>query len=1400
MRPLALLSLIVSLCPAVLSADYTWKAPATSANWQTTSNWSPSSVPGAASTNYADTIYYTTALSPSQGDFGSSGIGTLGTGGRYLNGIVVQGTSALNNGKGQFYILNSYSGVYLRVHSGGITITNPSSGNPADFGCAQLRLAADQSWSIDAGRILFLGSNTIDSGSLTIEGAAPRVVTLKGDGEVVLGNALQVSNIDTGIQFVFAEAGKNPAFNMGGKAITNAMTIAHAGTLSGAANYAGKLTMLEGTTLTLPNTSIKVGEEWDIGDDTGIILYSSTLDVSSHRITSPDITASGNSGIKGNNPAGPLELKDNTYFVVEDRNLALNQFSSIGSNVTIELKNSTFDMSTTPPDVNLVISGECSLSGSGIFNGNITINDGGSLDIQGDIVIRETNLVLSNLHISSIDGTSQPGAVDPLPGNFGIQSINIVFDSSLIRKLGKLEGEHTYTINLRPGATRLELVNMPDIVKDYSYNQATGILTLKTDVPPIPPLPPVTGSRPNIIFVLVDDMGWGDLGINWTNRERNGRDVDRANSFATPTLDQFAREGVQLRRHYTAAPVCAPARASLMLGVHQGHSRTVRNNSFDEPIENSHTLASVLKKAGYSTAAVGKWGIGGDNTNAPAAPQKRGFEFFYGIMDHISGHYHYLGNNRDIFEYDGNEASPQMRNVKDTVKDTAYSTDLFTGRAKRWIMDQQARTPEKPFFMYLAYTAPHASLVLPNCPYPEGGGRNGGVQWKESGSVNTEDIPPTPGGSAPQRDGYLHPDNAGFGTAAARRHSSMIRRVDDALADIIQLLKDLEIDENTLIVFTSDNGPHNEGGSGESFEGRPAQNPAFFKSYGMMDGIKRDCWEAGIRVPTIVRWPAYVPEGGISFHACQFHDWMATFAAAAGVPVPARSDGVSLLPTLVDRPEYQRESNIYIEYDYGSNGSNYADFLPSHRSTSRRQQQVVFLNGYKGVRSDTTSINTDFKIFDTENDPQESTDLAPSMTQLHLEMKARSARVRREGVNTNRPYGKDLIPAVTPSNPTVTGLKWKTYHQSFDWVPDFRQLGIPDETGTSPGLNPQVSTAVHKGIEMSGYLEIPEDGEYEFYLQTDANEGSKAFVHLHDMQLIDADFTYVSGSEADSSTTIGTTYSNAAKSKMYLKVGKHPIRIGYIGSSSDAALSMSWKGPNISKEVIPGEQFSYEPELMAQPSSITLDRKSAPVQTATVIAESDWVASSQADWIKLVNSSGTGNGTLSFSWALNLTSLPRTGYIDIDSNGQRVSIKVTQQSMLMPYHEWSEEYFGSDHGNPGTGMKDSYSKDGHDNLLKYALGLDPKKAYGSLGIPEIIEKDGSDYLRLTYPFNMLASDIEYRGEASDDLKTWDGNIPVQFDYDQKKLYIDDTRPVIREGGKKRFLRLKVSEAPAPDGE
>lgn len=421
---------------------------------------------------------------------------------------------------------------------------------------------------------------------------------------------------------------------------------------------------------------------------------------------------------------------------------------------------------------------------------------------------------------------------------------------------------------------------------------------------------PTKPAKPNIIFILVDDMGWGDVGAFWQQQRMKANDRSEPWQF-TPAIDAIAQNGAMLTHHYCAAPVCAPSRASIMLGVSQGHSN-IRNNQFDKELQDTYTMSSVLRQAGYSTSLVGKWGMQGANAegpNWPAHPLNRGFDYSYAYMRHIDGHEHYPVEGI----YRGKKEVWENRTEVSAGLAKSFTTDLWTAKAKE-VIKQQANK-DKPFFMYLAYDVPHAVLELPTQAYPKGGGLKGGLQWlgKSGNMINTASGTP---------DSYFHPDYAKAtwdhdknpATAEVpwpdvyKRYATLCRRIDDGVGDIMQLLKDLKIDQNTLVVFTSDNGPSIESYLKENYE------PVFFNSFGPFDGIKRDVWEGGVRMPTLVQWSGTIPANQVLTQPSALYDWLATFADAAQTPAPARTDGVSLLPSLTGKGT-QKPSLVYIEYE-----------------------------------------------------------------------------------------------------------------------------------------------------------------------------------------------------------------------------------------------------------------------------------------------------------------------------------------------------------------------------------------------------------------------------------------------------------------------------------------------------
>ncbi len=730
----------------------------------------------------------------------------------------------------------------------------------------------------------------------------------------------------------------------------------------------------------------------------------------------------------------------------------------------------------------------------------------------------------------------------------------------------------------------------------------------------------LAAEKPNILLVLVDDMGWGDLNINVPATCADG--TVRPPAISTPSLAQMAQKGVQLRRHYTAAPVCAPARASLFSGVHQGHAEVIRNNSFDAALENSHTLASVLREAGYATALIGKWGIGGGMesggtpTTAAAWPTLRGFDYFFGYNNHLAGHRHYAKEESNADPETGMNAVWDGDTVITPGLDTCYSTDLFTARGKKWITDHVKANPEKPFFLALTLIAPHARLAIPSAPYPSGGGLKGGVQWlgKPGRMINT---------ATGKWDSYIHPqyrNNAAwkayadkrFGGGAqgavtsAQRHATMITRVDEAMGDLLQLLKDLSIDKNTFVVFTSDNGPHDEPGAVYGFKDHPApaQNPAFFRSYGPMDGIKRDLWEGGLRVPCLVYAPGYIKENYNSDFPSQFHDWMATFADLAGMPKPMRCDGVSLLPTLQGNDAAQKDGIVYSEYSFGGGMAQYQDYAENKRGRGRGEQQAIVFRAedgryLKAIRTNIRSAEDDFEVYDVAADSHETTNIADQFPGIQEKLKAAVLHSRRaydytrdpqagrrnNGCGGFRHYDMALVPADEPCN-TQPGLKMRRVNATCPWVPEFDTLPGAAQAATSVVADPAaVELPAGSITEFTGYIEVPQQGHHwHFYLTLSDVPGTKAYIKMHDFQLVDADFNYTPGSTVNESAAINTDEAIASKTGwkgIPLKAGKHAITITVVqGAAAPGKLKLEWnRGPQGGTQTpvttVPAESYSH---------------------------------------------------------------------------------------------------------------------------------------------------------------------------------------------------------------------------------
>ncbi len=453
------------------------------------------------------------------------------------------------------------------------------------------------------------------------------------------------------------------------------------------------------------------------------------------------------------------------------------------------------------------------------------------------------------------------------------------------------------------------------------------------------------GTRPpNIILILADDLGYGEVGAY-------GQQTIR-----TPSLDRLAREGLRMTDHYSGSPVCAPSRSVLLTGLHSGRTYIRDNDEMgfrgdvwrDPALEGQRplpagtpTIASMLKRAGYATAAIGKWGLGGPGSSGE--PGGLGFDLFFGFLCQRVAHNHYPAalwrnstrvplNNPGIYPH---EKFPADRHPNDPASyarygGTQYALDLMGDEARAFIRANRTT----PFFLYFAPTVPHASLQVPEDSLAEYLGR-------------IED--------APYRgeQGYL-PHRARHAAYAA-----MVTRLDREVGRLTALIDELGLTRDTLFVFTSDNGPTFNGGT----------DSAFFRSAGPFRGLKTMLYEGGIRVPMIARWPGRIPAGTVSAHVSSFDDLAPTLAAVAGAAGLPSTTGTSMLPVFEGRVAAQRPRD-YLYWEF-------------------QGKQAVRLGTWKGIRTAATGA---FELYDLARDVAESA----NVTAAHPDIVARIERVMTE--------------------------------------------------------------------------------------------------------------------------------------------------------------------------------------------------------------------------------------------------------------------------------------------------------------------------------------------------------------------------------------------------------------------
>lgn len=436
----------------------------------------------------------------------------------------------------------------------------------------------------------------------------------------------------------------------------------------------------------------------------------------------------------------------------------------------------------------------------------------------------------------------------------------------------------------------------------------------------------------NVIYILADDLGYGDLGCY-------GQQL-----IKTPNIDRMAQNGMLFTQHYAGCTVSAPSRASLMTGLHTGHTQIRGNEEIDpegqHPMTvNTYTIGRLMKSAGYATGIFGKWGLGFPGSGSE--PCDMGFDEFYGYNCQRQAHSYYpdhLWHNKERVVLKENENEGRK----------IYSQDLVHQNALQFIKDNK----DKPFFALLTYTLPHAELNLPHDSIYK---------------MYENQFPEKPYNPL---NGY-HPSEKPKASFAA-----MVTRLDFYVGQVIEELKALGLDKNTLVIFTSDNGPHREGGA----------DPDFFKSYGPFKGTKRAVYEGGIRTPMIAWMPGKVQAGAKNDHVSAFWDIMPTLAELTKTKLPIKSDGISMLPSLLSKKGQKEHKFLYWEF---------------HEEGGR---QAVRQGNWKGVRQKIAGGKPTFELYDLSKDIHEDHDISAQNPKKAKELQELMDKSRTESQLFN--FGK----------------------------------------------------------------------------------------------------------------------------------------------------------------------------------------------------------------------------------------------------------------------------------------------------------------------------------------------------------------------------------------------------------
>lgn len=428
--------------------------------------------------------------------------------------------------------------------------------------------------------------------------------------------------------------------------------------------------------------------------------------------------------------------------------------------------------------------------------------------------------------------------------------------------------------------------------------------------------------RPNLIWIMADDLGYGDLGC-YGQKE-----------IPTPNLDRMAAEGMRFTQFYAGATVCAPSRSVLMTGMHHGHTRVRGNAGKTNPIAQSllstdTTVAKILKDAGYATSLAGKWGLGDVGQAEQGLPRKQGFDHFFGYLSQVHAHNHfpdYLWRNEDKVPLKNKVIAVGDAGGGYASEPVQYADELILEDAIKFVTANRSQ----PFFLYW-------SLVIPHANNERNRELKDGTEVPSYGIFADKDWP--------------NPDKG---------QAAMVAIMDQYVGRMLDKLKELGIANNTLVIFTSDNGPHNES----------SHNLARFKPSGPLTGIKRSLTDGGIRVPCIAWWPGKIHAGVESNHVAYFGDWMATAAELSGAKMPADRDSISFAPTLLGETSRQN-SHEFLYWEFHEGGF---------------KQAALYQGRWKGIRS--KSATSKLVLYDLKNDLRESKDVA----ELYPEIEAKLSR------------------------------------------------------------------------------------------------------------------------------------------------------------------------------------------------------------------------------------------------------------------------------------------------------------------------------------------------------------------------------------------------------------------------